>query len=170
MEDQKAAENPGAEHDATPEQEQEQRKILGLTIPQGVALLIVLGPVVGFLLTMIGTGQDSTTTSVDLVISPQNAGGTLEPGATSEFIVLVPNPNEYGVQVASISAGASKATPGGCPAGTVTSEARSGPPGYIGPEGVRSYSVEATMAADAGDRCQGGSFTLPLTVELISTE
>lgn len=146
----------------------EEYKLFGV-IPLKVALIGVLVlPIVGFLFGMIGSGSSTTTVPADLVISPQNASGTLQPGETNQFSVLVKNANDYGVQVSSISAGTSKATTGGCPAGVVTSEAVSGPPGYIRPTGVRAYLVSATMAATAGDECKGKSFTLPLTTELVS--
>ncbi|MQA13824.1 MAG: hypothetical protein GEV09_06495 [Pseudonocardiaceae bacterium] len=171
MEDRTPAEDHTPEDDHEPEDDHtsgEPAKILGMTVPQGVVLLVLVVSTLGFLVGMIGTGQDSTTTSVDLVIEPQSASRALEPGATGRFIVLVHNPNDYGVQVVSIGAGASEPTAGGCPAGTVTSEELTGPPGYIGATGVRTYSINATMAADAGEHCVGQSFTLPLTVELVS--
>ncbi len=146
----------------------EEHKFFGV-IPQKVVLVaVVVLPILGFLVGMIGTGKDSPTVPVDLVISPERAGGALQPGATDQFTVLVENPSENGARVTSISAGSSEATAGGCPAGTVTSEPVDDPPGYIGPTSVLAYRVTATMAADAGDQCTGQSFTLPLTVELVT--
>lgn len=172
-----ATQDGGTQHDAAGQDaapaggstSREQRRILGLTIPQAALLAIALGPLIGFGIGIIGTGNESTTTSLDLVIDRQDAS-VLEPGTTDRFPVLVQNPMDEGVQVISISAGASEATAGGCPAGTLTSAPLTGPPGYISPEGVRTYAVSVTMAGDAGQRCQGQSFTLPLTVELATAQ
>ncbi|MPZ65839.1 MAG: hypothetical protein GEU83_10110 [Pseudonocardiaceae bacterium] len=160
---------PTPPEDPREEEEEEERKLFGV-IPLSIAALVgvVVLPILGYLFGMIGTGQERTTVPVELVVSPERAGGALEPGVTGQFAVLVENPNDYGVQVSSISAGASKATPGGCPAGAVTSEAVDGPPGYIGPTSVHSYQVNAKIAAEAGDGCEDESFTLPLEAELVS--
>lgn len=159
-EDREPAEDPTPEEGA-------QYKLFGL-IPLKIAVpVIVVLPIVGYLVGMIGAGADETTVPVDFVISPQQASGALQPGATSQFTVLIDNPTDSGVRVASIGAGASEAT-AGCPAGTVTSKAVDDPPGYIRPNGVRAYRVTATMAPTAGDRCAGQEFTLPLTAELVS--
>lgn len=179
MEDRKSADAGTAQDDAGPDTAAGQppapggeptswwnRPLLGrLTIGQAALLAVVVGPLLGFLGGMIGAGEEHVTTSVDLVIDRQDAG-VLEPGTTDRFPVLVHNPTDEGAQVVSISAGASEATAGGCPAGTVTSAALDAPAGYISPEGVRTYSVDVTMAADAGERCLGQPFTLPLTIEL----
>lgn len=164
-----AAEQGPATGGGPEDEEREQRRILGMTIPQAALLAVVVGPLLGFGIGIIGSGTESATTSVELVIDRQDAS-VLEPGTTDRFPVLVQNPMDEGAQVTSISAGASKATAGGCPAGTLTSAAVDGPPGYISPEGVRTYSVAVTMAGDAQQRCQGQSFTLPLTVELVTAQ
>lgn len=167
MEDRELAEDDPTAADDDPTTAEEP-KLLGV-IPLKVALLVVVVlPIVGYLVGMIGSGSSSTTVPVDLVIGPQNASGALQPGTTSQFTVLVENPTEDGVRVSSIDAGASEATSGGCPAGAVTSEEVDGPPGYISPGGVLAFRVTATMAATARDECSGQSFTLPLNVELVS--
>ncbi len=164
------ADEPTPQQDSADEDEEEERKLFGV-LPLSIAALaaIVVLPIVGFLFGMIGTGTDRTTVPVELVVSPERAGGALQPGVTGQFAVLVENPNDYGVQVSSISAGASTATPGGCPAGAVISEAVDGPPGYIGPTSVRSYQVNAKVTDAAGDECEDESVTLPLEAELVST-
>lgn len=151
------------------EQDEDERKLFGV-IPLSIAAIVavLVLPILGYLFGMIGTGQESTTVETELVAGPERPGGALEPGVTGQFAVLIENPNDYGVQVTSISEGASNATAGGCPAGAATSEAIDGPPGYIGPTGVRSYQVNVALAPDAGDRCADESFTLPLEVELVS--
>jgi hypothetical protein len=147
----------------------EERRLFGMTIRQGMLLAVVVGPLLGFGIGIFGSGSETATTSLELVLDRQDAS-VLEPGTTDRFGVIVKNPLDEGVQVTSISAGASKATAGGCPAGTLTSAPQENPVGYISPGGVRTYSVYVTMAADAGERCQGQSFTLPLTVELLTAQ
>ncbi|MDQ4103989.1 MAG: hypothetical protein M3186_09875 [Actinomycetota bacterium] len=140
-----------------------------LNVFDGLALLIALGlSGVGFLFGFIGSGETGATTSADLTVTPDNATRQLAPGATNKFPVYISNTNDYGVRVASISAGTSKATPGGCPAGTVTSAPLESPAGFISPNGIRTYDLEVTMAPNADPKCKDQSFTVPLTVTLAS--
>lgn len=140
----------------------------GLNVFDGLAMLIALGLVgVGFLIGTIGGGETGTTTSVEFTVTPNDQSRPLPPGATTTFSLYVNNPADYGVRVASISAGSSNATES-CPAGLVTSAPVEGPTGFIRPAGYRAYDVSVTMAADAGDKCKGQTFTLPVTVELAS--
>jgi hypothetical protein len=141
--------------------------VRNLTVFDGLALVIALALVgVGFLIGTAGGGKTGATTSVALTVAPDNDTRSLPPGATKVFPLYVNNTNDYGVQVTSISAGTSQATPGGCPAGTVTSQGVDAPAGFIRPGGIRAYAVRVTMAATADRRCTGQSFTLPLTVTL----
>jgi hypothetical protein len=115
-----------------------------------------------------GSGSATSTTSANSTISPDASGGALYPGAAKTFTVKVSNPNDYPVVVDTISAGTSEATASGCAAGTVTSDLVSGPSGTIAPHATGTYSLTAHMAADAGNLCQGQTFTLPLTATLSS--
>ncbi|HKR49264.1 MAG TPA: hypothetical protein VJT72_06720 [Pseudonocardiaceae bacterium] len=143
--------------------------VRGLTIFDGLALIVALGLAgVGFLIGTIGGGESGSTTSVELTVTPANQVRPLSPGGTTTFPVYINNPNDYGVRVDSISAGSSTATGGGCPAGIVTSAPVEGPTGFMRPTGIRTYDVSVTMAATVDDKCQGQSFTLPLTVTLAS--
>lgn len=141
--------------------------VRNLSVFDGLALVIALALVgVGFLIGMAGGGKTGATTSVEFTVAPDNDTRSLPPGATKAFPLYVNNTTDYGVQVTSISAGASQATRGGCPAGTVTSQGVDAPVGFIKAGGVRAYIVRVTMAANADRRCTGQSFTLPLTVTL----
>lgn len=141
--------------------------VRNLNVFDGLALVIALALVgMGFLIGTSGGGKTGATTSVELTVTPNNDTRSLPPGATKAFPVYVNNTNDYGAQVTSISAGTSKATPGGCPAGTVTSVGVEAPVGFIRAGGVRAYDVLVTMAANADNRCKAQSFTLPLTVTL----
>ncbi|MGH3868362.1 MAG: hypothetical protein ACRDQ4_20025 [Pseudonocardiaceae bacterium] len=141
--------------------------VRNLNVFDGLALVIALALVgVGFLIGTAGGGKTGATTSVGLTVAPDNDTRSLPPGATKAFPVYVNNTNGYGVQVISISEGTSAATPGGCPAGTVTSAGVDAPVGFIRAGGIRAYEVLVTMAANADSRCKGQSFTLPLTVTL----
>jgi hypothetical protein len=146
--------------------------VRGLNVFDGLALLIALGLVgVGFFVGTIGLGgggETGTTTSVELTVTPNEQVRPLPAGATRTFPLYVHNTTNYGVRVASISAGNSNATAGGCPAGTVTSAPVEGPTGFIRPAGYRTYDVSVTMAANADDKCKDQSFILPLTVTLAS--
>ncbi|MGH3753539.1 MAG: hypothetical protein ACRDRP_12725 [Pseudonocardiaceae bacterium] len=143
--------------------------VRNLNVFDGLALLIALTLVgIGFFIGTIGGGETGTTTSVELTITPDDQVRPLPPGATRTFPLYITNPADYGVRVASISAGSSNATASGCPAGTVTSTAVDGPTGFIRPASIRTYDVSVTMLGNVDDRCKGQSFTLPLTVELAS--
>ncbi len=143
--------------------------VRSLTVFDGLALLIALGLVgAGFLIGTIGGGESGSTTSAELTVTPEDQVRPLPPGGTQRFPLYVNNPNDYGVRVASISAGSSPATPSGCPAGTITSAGIGSPTGFISPTGFRAYEVSVTMVATTDARCQGQSFTLPLSVELVS--
>jgi hypothetical protein len=141
--------------------------VRNLNVFDGVALLIALGLTgVGFLIGTMGSNTaPGSTSSVDLTITADDQVRPLAPGATAEFPLYVNNPNNYGVRVDSISAGRSKATSGGCPAGTVTSAPVDGPVGHIKEGGVRAYLLSVTMAATTDSRCKGQTFTLPLTIK-----
>ncbi|MFS8098356.1 LEA type 2 family protein [Lentzea alba] len=115
-----------------------------------------------------GSGQVGSTTNVNSTISPVDGAGGLYPGHTVSFQVTIDNPNGYPVTVTSISAGASALTQSGCAAGTVTSAAVSNPSGTIVAGGTGTYTLQATMNADAADTCKSQTFTLPLTAALVS--
>ncbi|SES25527.1 hypothetical protein [Lentzea albida] len=134
-----------------------------------VAALAVGGGVAYAAWTSTGSGSGSvgSTTSVNSTISPVNGAGGLYPGATVDFQVTISNPNDYPVAVSSISAGVSAITEGGCAAGTVTSPAVSNA-GTIVAKGTGTYTLKATMNADAANNCKSQTFTLPLTAELVS--
>ncbi len=142
--------------------------VRSLNVFDGLAMLIALGLIgAGFLIGSIGGGETGTTTSVEFSVTPDEQARPLPPGATATFSLYVNNTTDYGVRVASISAGSSNATEG-CPAGLVTSAPVEGPTGFIRPAGYRAYDVSVTMAANVDDKCKGQSFALPLTVELAS--
>jgi hypothetical protein len=135
----------------------------------GVAVLAIGGGVAyaAWSSTGAGTGSAGSTTSVNSTISPVNGAGGLYPGATVSFQVTINNPNGYPVTVASISAGASQLTADGCAASTVTSPAVSNQ-GTIAAGQSGTYTLQATMNADAADNCKSQTFTLPLTAALVS--
>jgi hypothetical protein len=143
--------------------------VRNLNVFDGLALLIALGLTgVGFLIGTMGGGESGTTTSAELTVTPEDSTRSLEPGTTKTFPLYINNPNDYGVRVASISSGTSRATPSGCPAGTVTTAPVEGPAGFIKPRGLHTYDISVTLAANADGRCKGQTFTLPLTVTLTS--
>lgn len=115
-----------------------------------------------------GSGVVASTTSANSTISPVAGAGGLYPGATVSFSVTINNPNSYPVTVTSISAGASQLTADGCAAGTVTSPAVSNPSGTIAAGQSGTYTLQATMNADATDSCKSQTFSLPLTAQLVS--
>lgn len=145
--------------------------VRSLNVFDGLALLIALGLVgAGFLIGSIGGGESGSTTPVELTVIPDDQARPLQPGATTKYPVYVNNPNDYGVRVDLISEGSSNATAGGCPAGTVTSIGIESPAGFISPKSIRAYEVSVTMAATPDGRCQAQSFTLPLSVTLVSAD
>ncbi|HEU0086257.1 MAG TPA: hypothetical protein VFQ77_01150 [Pseudonocardiaceae bacterium] len=142
----------------------ETRKLRGLAVPPRVVLiLLIVLPIVGFLIGNLGGSGGNTTGSVNATVTPQKIG--LAPGQSRPFTIVVTNPNDYGVRVASISAGSSQAA-GDCPAGVLTSEEVSNPTGYIQPHGLNAYAVTLNLAGNADHRCLRQSLTVPLTVKL----
>jgi hypothetical protein len=143
--------------------------VRSLNVFDGLALLIALALVgIGFLIGTLGGGETGVTTSVELTITPDDPVRPLPSGSTKTFPLYINNPANYGVRVASISAGSSNATASGCPADTVTSAPVEGPTGFIRAAGIRTYDVSVTLPGNLDDRCKGQSFTLPLTVKLAS--
>ncbi|MEV5716735.1 hypothetical protein AB0L41_22795 [Amycolatopsis mediterranei] len=114
-----------------------------------------------------GTGSVSSTTSVNSSITPGSSGSALYPGGGTDFTVTIDNPNDYPVVVTGISAGSSNVV-NGCAAGTVTSPASTSTSGTIAAKGNRTYTLHATMNADAADACKSQTFVLPLTATLVS--
>lgn len=144
--------------------------VRNLNVFDGLALLIALGlSGLGFFIGTMGSGESGGTTSAELTVTPEDNTRSLAPGATKTFPLYINNPHDYGVRVASISAGTSPASPSGCPAGTVTTAAVDGPAGFIKPRGVRAYDVSVTLAPNTDNRCKTQTFTLPLTVALVSS-
>ncbi|MFO7590486.1 MAG: hypothetical protein R6X23_06260 [Acidimicrobiia bacterium] len=125
-----------------------------------------------------GSATARSTTSTDSAISADAFAADLFPGAHSSVTVRVTNSNDYPVVVHSIAAGASLATPSGCPAGTVTTDARAytatglaqvdGTTVKIAPRSLAVYALDTRMAASAPDSCQQQSFSIPLTASLAS--
>lgn len=143
--------------------------LLGTKVPISVALVMaVVLPAVGFFIGIVGSGKDSSSNTVNAIITPDNAGGVLTPGKAVRFTVLVPNPNDYGVQVTAIRAGRSQAGSDGCAEGAVTTAEVTTPTGYISPNGIRAYSAYATLAPSAAKSCASQTITVPLTVDLES--
>ncbi|MGH3984524.1 MAG: hypothetical protein ACRDST_18010 [Pseudonocardiaceae bacterium] len=141
-------------------------QVRGFNVFDGLALLVVVGLVgVGFFIGSVGGGETGTTTTVEITITPEDGVRPLPTGETRTFPLYVRNPTDYGVRVASISAGSSTAA-ASCPAGTITSAPVEGPTGFINPTNIRAYDLSVTMAANADSKCREQSFTLPLTVEL----
>ncbi|MGW6448641.1 hypothetical protein [Lentzea sp. NPDC055074] len=135
-----------------------------------VAVLAVGGGVAYAAWSSTGSGSGSVTSTKEINsnITPVSGEG-LYPGKTVSFVVEIDNPNAYAVQVTSISAGTSQETAGGCAAGTVTSTASAANPGApIGPNQKATYTLQATMSANAADNCKLQTFTLPLTATLAS--
>ncbi len=114
-----------------------------------------------------GSGTVGSTTSVNSTISPVAGATGLYPGGGVDFQVTITNPNAYAVQVASIAAGSSDEV-NGCAAATVTSAAVSNPTGTINAGQSGTYTLHATMNANASDACKSQTFTLPLTAQLLS--
>lgn len=139
-----------------------------IKLPTITLLLLVLGA--GFAL-LAATGQLGVSVSpaaMTTSIAPAGLGAALTPGGTTTFTVTVSNPGSEPVRVASISAGRSTATSGGCPAGVVTSEASTAPGGTLAAGESATYGLTARMVADPADACQGQRFSLPLTAQLVA--
>lgn len=135
----------------------------------GIALACVAGvALAAWLSSGAGTAEGASTTAVNSTITPTDRATGLYPGATTTATVTVNNPNDYPVTVASISPGSSNATPGNCPAGSVTTAGLTNPAGVIDPRGTRTYTLTAKMIADPSNNCQNQTFVLPLTASLAS--
>ena len=145
-------------------------QVRGFNVFDGLALLVAVALVgVGFFIGSLGGGEDGTTTTAEITITPEDAVRPLPTGQTRTFPLYIRNPTDNGVRVASIGAGSSSEA-GGCPAGIITSAPVEGPTGFISPTSIRAYDLSVTMAANVDDKCRGQSFTLPLTVELATAD
>ncbi|MGH3931890.1 MAG: hypothetical protein ACRDTF_18165 [Pseudonocardiaceae bacterium] len=146
----------------------EARKFFTQPVPQRVTLILIITlPILGLLIGFLGTyGGGTSTIEINSAITPKAIG--LVPGQSRPFTVVVRNPEDYGVQVASISAGRSEAVEGVCPAGVLTSAEVNDPPGFIRPEGVNGFAITVSLAGNVDDRCLDQAINLPLTVRLQS--
>lgn len=144
------------------------REILSRPVSKRVTLaLIVVLPILGLLIGYFGNyGGGGSTLPVNSAVTPKAVG--LSPGQSRPFTVVVRNPEDYGVRVASISAGRSEAVEGVCPASVLTSADVNNPSGFIGPGGVNGFPITVSMAANADDRCLDQVINLPLVVKLQS--
>ena len=125
-----------------------------------------------------GSGAARSATSADSVISAEGYVADLFPGAHSTVAVRVTNPNDFPVVVRSLAAGAAVATAAGCPAGTVTTDARADTPTglfqrggttvVIPAHGFGVYALDTHMGAAPPDSCQSQTFTIPLSASLAS--
>jgi hypothetical protein len=144
-------------------------KLLNRSVPLRVALaVVILLPIVGYFIGQIGGNGGSSTAEIQATVSSRSL--TTDTFAESKTVtVVISNPNDYGVRVASISESRSEATGSGCPEGFLTTEAVADPSGYIKPGGVYGYQVPVKVSGEQDGRCQGQLFTLPLTVEFVSS-
>jgi len=125
-----------------------------------------------------GSGAARSATSADSAISAEAYVADLFPGAHSTVAVRVTNPNDFPVVVRSFAAGAAVVTAGGCPAGTVTTDARIDTPTglfqrdgttvVIPARGFGAYTLDTHMGVAPPDSCQSQTFTIPLTGSLAS--
>lgn len=146
----------------------ETRKFLSQPVPQRVTLILIITlPILGLLIGFLGTyGGGTSTIEVNPAVTPKAIG--LAPGQSRPFTVLVRNPEDYGVRVASIGAGRSDAVEGVCPAGVLTSVEVNDPTGFIRADDVNGFAITVSLADNVDDRCLDQAINLPLTVSLQS--
>lgn len=115
-----------------------------------------------------GTDGPTAATASSASISG-DPGDHLYPGVHRSFTVTVTNTDTSPARLATISAGSSRTTTDGCPAGTVTSTGLALPQGTaaIAPGATATYTLTATMRSSADDTCQGQHFALPLSATLV---
>lgn len=145
----------------------EPRKLTTKTVSRRVVFALIIAlPIAGFLIGNIGNiGGGGSTETVNATVTPAEIG--LKPGKAGSVAVLIDNPNDYGVRVASIEASESQPADG-CPGGVLTSEELNDPSGYIKPNDVNAFPVTVTLKDNAPDACLKQALTLPLTAELVS--
>lgn len=138
-----------------------------MSVPRKLVFgLVIVLPLAGFLIGSIGTlGNAESTTTVNTAITPEDIG--LKPGMSASVSVLVENPTDEGVRVASIAPSESQAAQG-CAAGALTSEELGNPAGYIPPDEVNAYPVTVTLKDNVADRCVNQALPLTLSVKLAS--
>lgn len=126
-----------------------------------------------------GSATARSTGALDSAITAETYAADLYPGATGSVAVRISNTNDYPVLVQGIAAGSSLVTANGCPAGSVTSDARpTAPTGLVQRDGTTVpipahsfgvYTLTTHMGATTPDACQYQTFTVPLTASLAST-
>lgn len=114
-----------------------------------------------------GTGQARATVAEALTASPATASAHLFPGGTGEVKLTISNPNDYDVNVTSITngTGAITADKAGC---TVTGVTFAGATGNWLVDANGSLEVTlanaASMSNDSDNACQGAVFTIPVAL------
>lgn len=146
----------------------ETRKFLTKPVSRRVTLILIITlPVLGLLIGFLGAyGGGTSTIEVDSAVTPKAIG--LSAGQSRAFTVVVRNPGDYGVRVASISAGRSEAVEGVCPAGVLTSAEVSDPTGFVRAGDVNGFAIIVSLADNVDDRCLDQAINLPVTVKLQS--
>jgi len=142
------------------------RKFLTQPVPKRVTLiLIVTFPILGLLIGFLGVyGGGASTIEVDSAVTPKAIG--LSAGQSRSFTIVVRNPEDEGVRVASISASRSEAVEGVCPAGVLTSAEVNEPTGFIRAGDVNGFAITVSLADNVDDRCLDQAINLPLKVKL----
>ncbi|MGQ0775911.1 MAG: hypothetical protein ACT4NY_16080 [Pseudonocardiales bacterium] len=146
----------------------ETRKFLTQPVSKRVTLiLLVTLPILGLLIGFLGAyGGGASTIEVASAVTPRAID--LAAGQSRSFTVVVRNPEDYGVRVASISAGRSEAVEGVCPAGVLTSAEVNEPTGFIRAGDVNGFAVTVSLADNVDDRCLDQAINLPVKVKLQS--
>lgn len=135
------------------------------------ALLIANIAFAAWLSTGEGEGEAKAgVASNGSTVASADEGDVLYPGSDTTITVTVTNDEAYPVRVTGFDAGSSDEIAGtDCLADTVTTDADSSPATtVIASKGTANYELDAHMASDADNDCQGQTFTIPLDFDLES--
>ena len=114
-----------------------------------------------------GTASTGTPSPVSVVAASGTVSSTLVPGGTADLLVALNNPNTFPVTLTSVAQnGLVTGAPAGCATSGVSVPARSGLSITVasGANVVVHVPGGAAMSTVSDSACQGGTFSIPISV------
>lgn len=112
-----------------------------------------------------GTASVQAANGLQLVATPGTLGTLLYPGASTDLVISINNPNPYAVSVSAIATGTPTTTTTACTTTGVTVGTLTGFPKTLAANTSTTvtFTNAVGMSSASVTGCQGATFTIPIT-------